>query len=531
MNKQSSGGVWKIAVTKFNKSCLHKKKVIPIPVIVWPFLLLVLISLVSPRPVLAASDQATGYAPKKEQEVSPNISPSPADSSNIPYALREGQEVSPHMLKGAVSLSAGQQLLLDNTYNLFLSNLPEFPTDPGILAWADDALSMNGAVRVLFSHMNLLIDYSNDEPRNVAAQVGFTLENRTWRTLDIYAPRGSLACSVAPDGTRLFLEDAAPLVPGRSEPEYYGSAVGNHMIRQFYLSEEGGMVHLGRIQPGCRLIISEDVGPRGWAVGMYDLIVVDTATGQPLNPDSCSEAEKVGLATFIAPSGADLDYFIAERLSKGLVLPPGEYLRHHMRGLFVPGSYPNNPAGEATSKYFTINYSAGSGQIAGFALAAANGGEEEPDVFVNDLMLNGIDSAMPQVKGVNQGNYGAGYTIKLSLTGPVALVMQGATQTGFVDVYNQINTVWLDGVVKTVVIKDPNYDLYYMDFDSLREPGYGKVIGVFDTPGPHEHVLRFSLAPNSYGPVRFFLLPLSQAAIQPEPVMEGRQGPLEEVIQ
>jgi len=119
---------------------------------------------------------------------------------------------------------------------------------------------------------------------------------------------------------------------------------------------------------------------------------------------------------------------------------------------------------------------------------------------------------MPYVKGVNQGNYGVEYTIKLSLTGPVALVMQGATQTGFVDLYNQINTVWLDGVVKTVVIKDPNYHLYYLDFALLREPGYGKVVAVFDTPGTHEHVLRFSLAPNSYGPIRFFLLPLNQSA-------------------
>ena len=302
-------------MTKLKKPTLHKKKFISIPVIVWPLLLLVLISLVSPRPVLAASDQATGYAPKEEQEVSPNISPSPADSLNIPYTLEEGQEVSPHMLEGAVSLSAGQQLQLDNTYNLLLSNLPEFPTDPGILAWADDALSMNGAVRVLFSHMNLLIDYSTDELRNVAAQVGFTLGNRTWRTLDVYAVRGSMACSVAPDGTRLFLEDAAPVVPGRSEPEYYGSAVGNYMIRQFYLSEEGGMVNLGRLHPGERLIISEDVGPgipdislamrEGWSTANEEARSMGFGAGMGLpnmkrNADDFEIKSELGIGTRIS---------------------------------------------------------------------------------------------------------------------------------------------------------------------------------------------------------------------------------------
>ncbi|MEJ1731045.1 hypothetical protein SMA90_32455, partial [Escherichia coli] len=89
----------------------------------------------------------------------------------------------------------------------------------------------------------------------------------------------------------------------------------------------------------------------------------------------------------------------------------------------------------------------------------------------------------PGIKGVNRGNYGAEYSIKLDLTGPAALVFQGALQSDFVDVYNQINTVWLDGRVKAVTIRDPNYDKYYTDFAALREPGYGQVIGVFPSTG------------------------------------------------
>jgi hypothetical protein len=185
-----------------------------------------------------------------------------------------------------------------------------------------------------------------------------------------------------------------------------------------------------------------------------------------------------------------------------------------MRGLFVPGSYPDNPAGEAVVKSATINYSASDRQAASFALAAADAGDNEPDIFANDLMLNGFDLyAPPGVKGVNLGNYGAGYTVQLELTGPVALVFQGALQTCFVDVYNQINTVWLDSSVKTISIRDPNYDKYYTEFAALREPGYGQVIGVFPFDGKHEHLLRFILAPNNYGPVRFYLLPLGKTPL------------------
>jgi hypothetical protein len=212
--------------------------------------------------------------------------------------------------------------------------------------------------------------------------------------------------------------------------------------------------------------------------------------------------------------GDDLDYFLEEHLRSGRVLPPGQDEIKHMRGLFVPGSYPNNPAGEAAVKGYTINYSALDQKTASFALAAADVGGNFPDVFANDMMCNGFDQSDPGVKGVNRGNYGVGYTIKLELTGPVALVFQGALQTGFIDVYNQINTVWLDGTMKDISIRDPNYDKYYTEFETLREPGYGQVVGVFPTTGSHEHLLRFILAPNSYGPVRFYLLPLGKTPLQ-----------------
>lgn len=437
------------------------------------------------------------------------VSSQPLDM-NLGYDLKEGQDVPPSLLKDAVSLSARQYLLLDDTYNLFFSNIPEFPTEPGILSRADDVLPASGSIRVLFSHMNLLIDWAGGQPQNMPATVGFTVENKTGRTLDVYAVRGGTAGSRLPDGSMRFVEDAAPVKPGDSEPLYYGSSVGNYVVREFYLSEERGPVNLGRIQPGERLVMSEDVGPRGWAVGIYDLVLVDTSTGQFLGRNDCSEDEMVGLETFIAPLGVDLDNFLGEELRSGQVLSPGHNTSQHMRGLFIPGHYPNNPAGEAVDKSKTINYSAFNRQAVSFALAAKDVGGSESDAFANDLMLNGFDPFSLGVKGVNQGNYGAVYTINLELTGPVALIFQGSPQTGFVDVYNQINTVWLDGTVKTVSIKDPNYDQYYTEFEALREPGYGQVIGVFPSDGKHEHLLRFMLAPNSYGPVRFYLLPLGQ---------------------
>lgn len=444
----------------------------------------------------------------------PRPVPSKTLDRNFGYELKEGQEVPPKILKDAVSLSAGQSLQLDDTYNLLFSNIPEFPTDPGIICRADDVLSPAGSVRVLFSHMNLLIDWSDSKLQNMPATVGFAVENMTDRTLDIYAVRGAMARSRATDGSRLFVEDAAPVMPGDNGALYYGSAVGNYVVREFYNSENREPVNLGRVQPGERLIVNEDVGPTGWAVGMYDLALVDTATGEYLGRNNCNEGEKIGLETFIAPLEVDLDSFLEEHLRSGKVLSPGEYEKQHMRGLFVPGSYPNNPAGEAVTKSFTINYSASDRQKASLCLAASDAGDNEPDIFVNDLMINGFDPSTPEIKGVNRGNYGVGYTIKLELTGPVALVFQGALQTGFVDVYNQINTVWLDGMVKTVYIKDPNYDKYYTDFSALREPGYGQVIGVFPSTGKHEHLLRFTLAPNSYGPVRFYLLPLGQTPLE-----------------
>ena len=440
--------------------------------------------------------------------------PQPAMPSSLDkawsYGFQEGREVPPQLLTGAVSLSAGQSLQLDDTYNLFFSNTPEFPSEAGILSRVDDVLSASGAVRVLFSHMNLLIKWSGVEPQNVPAAVGFAVENRTGRTIDVYAVRGSMARSRATDGSMLFLSDAAPVKPGDSESLYYGSAVGNYVVREFYLSEERGPVNLGRVQPGERLILSEEVGPRGWAVGMYDLALVDTATGEYLVRDDCGEAEKIGLETFIAPLEVNLDFFLGEQLRSGRVLSPGQDQGPHMRGLFVPGSYPNNPLGEAASKRFTISYSSLENGAASFALAAANA--SEPDVFANDMLLNGFDPYTPGVTGINKGSYGAEYAIKLELTGPVALVFQGALQTGYVDTCNQINTVWLDGAVKTVSLRDPNYDKYYTEFEALREPGYGQVIGIFPTAGKHEHLLRFMLAPNSYGPVRFYLFPLGASS-------------------
>lgn len=434
--------------------------------------------------------------------------------------FREGQEIPPDFLSPAVSLSAGNKLFPDNTYNLFFSNVPEMPTDPGVLCRVDDVLPPSGMVRILFSHLNLLIDWSGYPLENMPAKAGFAVENRTGRTLDVYAVRGAMAVSRAPDGAYLFTEDAAPLRPGESEPLYYGSAVGNHVVREWFLSEERPPVMLGRVEPGRRLTVSADVGPRGWAAGIYDLEFVDAGTGRQFGRNDCTDGEAVGLETFLAPPEVDLEFFLDQCLASGEVLPLGANDCEHMRGLFVPGFYPDNPDGEAVSKSFTVTYPALERRIASFALASGDlvrnegqgANDFEADTFLNDRMRSGFDPAAQDKKGVNKGNYGVDYTINLQFTGPVALVLQGALQNGFVDACNQIITFWLDGQVKTVRILDPNYDKFYTDPTTLRPAGYGHVIGVYPDNGRHDHLLRFTLPPNNYGPVRFYLVPLSAPA-------------------
>lgn len=433
----------------------------------------------------------------------------------------EGQEVPPQLLEGAVSLSAGKKLDLDDTYYLFFSNVPEMPVEPGILLRVDDVMSPSGMVRVLFSHMNLLIDWESRPLSNLPATAGFAVENRTGRKLDVYAVRGSIGVSRAPDGTYLFLEDAAPIRPGDAEPLYFGSAVGNYVVQQWLLSEERPPVFLGSASPGGRVVVSGDVGPRGWIAGMYDLKFVDHATGWPVGKEQLKKGESVGIKTFLAPLETDLNSFLDLETRRGRVLPLRKNDLVHMRGLFRPGSYPDNPLGEAVSKRFTVDYNAAGGGVASFALAAGEEDQGEdpagpcyvPDVFLNDRMRNGFDPYNPGKKGVNGGNYGVDYTVDLNLTGTVALVVQGAMHPGvrgqeaFIDLYNQILTFRLDGKVRTVQIRDPSYEKFYTDFSALRPAGYGLVIAVYDQQGVHRHVIRFTLPPNGYGPVRFYLLP------------------------
>lgn len=434
-----------------------------------------------------------------------------------------GQEVSPGVLSPSVSLSAGQRLELDDTYYLFFSNVPEMPTEPGILCRIDDVMSPSGMVRVLYSHMNLLIDWSRRPLGNLPAKAGFSVENRTGRKIDVYAVRGAMAASRAPDGTYLFTEDAAPVRPGDAEPLYFGTAVGNYMVQQWYRSEEKPPALLGSISPGGRTVISGAVGPRGWITGMYDLKFVDSETGRQLKKADLAPGESVGLRTFLAPLDADLNSFLDREEKGGRLVPLLQNDRKHMRGLFKPGSYPDNPHGEAVSKRFTINYDAACAKAAGFALAAGENDQCEdpfvsrfvPDVFLNDRMRNGVDPYGGGKKGVNGGNYGVDYTINLKIKGPVALVAQGAlgdkepTRDSFIDLYNQMLTFRLDGTVQTIFLRDPNYDKFYTDFSLLRPHGYGRVIAVYPREGEHSHVLEFTLPPNGYGPVRFYLLPLN----------------------
>jgi len=445
------------------------------------------------------------------------------------YAV--GQDVPPNILDRAVSLSAGQKLVLDDTFHLFFSNVPEMPTEEGILCRVDDVLSPSGMVRVLFSHMNLLIDWTARPLENMPATAGFSVNNNTRRVLEVYATRSSMAASRATDGEYLFKEDEAPLRPGDREPLYFGTATGNWLVQQWFLSEARQPVLLGSIPPGGRTVVKGEVGPRGWIAGIYDLKFVDAGTGRAVGKKDLQPGEAVGVRSFIAPHGADIDSLLDRQEKRGSVLPLRANDMVHMRGLFIPGVYPDNPAGESVSKRINLSYDAAGGKAASFALAAGESDQGEdpsapcytPDVFLNDRMRNGYDPFARGVRGVNGGNYGVDYTVNLSLAGPVALVLQGASHPdardneSFIDLYNQIVTFQVDGKVSTVQLRDPNYDKYYTDFSSLRPPGYGKVVEIFPEPGSHPHTLRFTLPPNGYGPVRFYLLPLyenSESRIQ-----------------
>ncbi len=433
-----------------------------------------------------------------------------------------GQDVPPNVLTPAVSLSAGQLLELDDTYNLFFSNIPEMPIEEEILCRVDDVLSPSGMVRVLFSHLNLLIDWTVSPEKNLPATAGFSVDNGTRRWLEVYAIRHSLSASRNVDGEYQFLEDEAPVRPGDSEPLYFGTAVGNWVVQQWFLSGSRPPVLLGRMPPGGRIVVKGEVGRRGWIAGIYDLKFVDARTEKVVGKKDFQPGEAVGIKSFIATLDTDIDTFLNSQAESGRVLPLRANDMVHMRGLFIPGIYPDNPRGEAVSKRFSVSYDAGGGNAVSFALAAGENDQGEdpsapcytPDVFLNDCMRNGYDPSTVGIKGVNGGNYGVDYTVNLDLKGPVALVLQGASHPNardneaFIDLYNQIITYQTDDKVRTIMMRDPNYKKYYTDHSSLLPPGYGKVVEVYPDQGRHRHTLRFTLPPNGYGPVRFYLLPL-----------------------
>ncbi|NTW04978.1 MAG: hypothetical protein HGA27_02525 [Peptococcaceae bacterium] len=443
------------------------------------------------------------------------------DNGQIKYNYFVGQEVQPEALLGALPLSAVKKLTLDRDYNLLLSNVPEMPVEPGVLCRVDDVLSSSGKVRVLFSHLNLLIDWRKIPIVNVPATAGFAVENNSSRKLEVFADRSALAVNRSPEGGYLFKEDAAPKEPGSEETLYYGTAAGNFMIQQWYLSQDSSPVFIGSMDPGGRVIISGDVGARGWITGMYDLSFRDSATGRTIKKEDFAPGESVGVRTFITRRGEDISLFLDQRRNKNQVLPANSNL--HMRGLFRGDAYPDNPHGEAVSKRLRVNYDARTGRSVKFALAAGKDDQSfNPDkanyrsgVFMNDIMRNGLDPFSEGKKGVNGGNYGVDYSIEIKANGPTALILQGALDNNspeegsFIDLYNQILTFRLDGMVKTVFLKDINYNSYFTAPQTLRPLGYGKVIGVFPVQGEHSHILDFVLPPNSYGPVRFYLVPLA----------------------
>lgn len=454
---------------------------------------------------------------------------------------REGDEVPPAFLADARSLSAGQMLDLDFDRHLVFSNVPEMPSDPGVLCRVDNAVSPRGETRVLFSHFNMLIDWMRRPLANVPAMVGFVVVNDTGRPVEVGYLRGATGISRHVDGTLLFTGDRSPLDPDdpSTAGKYYGTEVGNRVIRDWYLSGLDGRIKPLGTMPGRgdRVWVTVPVGARGWAAGMYDLVFVDARTKQRITTHSLQPGEAIGVRTFIAYLEADLEAFYRRSDNAAAILNRAGHERWHMRGLFAGGVYASSPDGEAVSKGKRLSYNTYRDGKRGFAAAAnahdlsghAGSPGRTKDVFINDYLRNGYDAygridslgrAHPEA-GINTGSYGADYTFDLEITGPSALIVQGALDEGrrpFVDLYNQFLTAFLDDDPErlvTVQIKDQNYERYYMDFEALGPLGRGKVLYTFPQEGTSRHTLRFVLPPNAYGPVRFYLVPLAKSGRLP----------------
>ncbi|QGG47118.1 ankyrin repeat domain-containing protein [Heliorestis convoluta] len=452
---------------------------------------------------------------------------------------KEGDLLPERVFASAQSLSAGQVLEIEGGKNLFFSNAPEMPTMPGILARADNVISKSGEVRILYSHFNMLIDYSTSKPVNVPAQIGVYFVNDTSRSLDIYYKRLGKGVSKTVDGKMLYIEDRAPQRPGIDTALYYGTELGNKVVADFFASYRQQERLFATVAPGQIAWLSDQVGPLGWAIGMGDFVFRDSHTKEVITLQSLRPGEAVGVRSFIARHSFDLRDFFRDKNNPASVLTLGAGEHLHMRGLFADSISANGVHVEGVSRRKTFTYDSyddGPQSItvgAHYRMQHLEPAREHyvPTIFANDILRNGVDSygyvqngQAVAVKAMNNGSYGTDYDFTFQITGPTVIALQEAKplhadgSKPFVDMYNQFLTVMLDddpSQIRTLHFKDPNYHLYYSNFERLQPLGKVKVAYVLDDVGTRNHRLRVMLPPNSYGPFQILLLPLEENQKRP----------------
>ena len=453
---------------------------------------------------------------------------------------REGDFVSPETFSGAASLSAGVKLELDMGKNLFFSNVPEFPGNPGILARADNVVSKSGDVRVLYSHCNNLTDYSTLPYQVIPAKIGLIFINQTPRTVDVYKKRFASGVSRMVDGRQYYVGDSAPARPGSKGRIYYGTYLGNVVLAKFFASNPTEREqYWTSIAPGGRAWLFDGVGPGGWAIGMGDFVFRDGVTGEGITTGTLSPGEGIGVRCFISRNDMDLDTFYKATDHPAAVLNQSANEHLHMRGLYTGGIFPNSPDGEGVTRKKAFNYDSSSDGKKTITLNAKQKYQNlnpaapfyEPTMFLNDILRNGFDAygrvendEVISLAAENNGSYGADYEFTLTIKGPAAIAVQGCVplpgswdtrvwERPPVDLYNQFLTTMLDAApenVRTLRLVDPHYFDYYTGFEKLGPLGSGKVAYVF--PGPEEktHVLKLALPANGYGPYKVMLMPLEK---------------------
>ncbi|MTV49954.1 hypothetical protein GJ688_13320 [Heliobacillus mobilis] len=433
-----------------------------------------------------------------------------------------GEKVPKEIFDQAQSLSQGQRLEEGPADDLFFSNVPELPIYTGVLTRVDDVLAPTGVTKALFSHFNMLVNFTTNPLSNYRAKVGLIVTNNTGIPIDVYMRRNAKGVNVDEKDVRLLQDDLAPRNPATNEDIYYGSQLGNKVVHEFFRSVSQGETKVASLRPGEDYYWYEKAGTRAWAIGMAEFVFRDSTSGKILKQGDLPASQGIQMRSFICELSTELKEFSRWASGPETILNQSDYEHIHMRGLISAG----------INRTYSVKYDArkeglrslflGPGLKDGTDSSVAGTARYKPEMFLNDK-VGGIDKyghiAGQQVKELpveNNGSYGIEYQIEIDAEGPFAIAIQaaGAGYEQFgkpkVDLYNQWMTAKLDDEVRTLTFRDPNYWSYFSDFSKLGPLGTGRVFFAVDQRGHHQHTLSLILPPNNYAPYRVLLMPVSR---------------------